>query len=39
MPTAENDLSRVSLATLMLSFSVMDNFLEILQEFKENSFQ
>ena len=39
MPTAESDLSRVSLVTLMLSFSVMDNFLEILQEFKENSFQ
>ena len=39
MPIAESDLSRVSLVTLMLSFSVMDNFLEILQEFKENGFQ
>ena len=32
-------LSRVALATLLLSLSVMDNFLVILQEFNENSFQ
>ena len=37
--TAENDLSRVAPATLLLSLFVMDNYLEILQEFKENSFQ
>ena len=37
--TAENDLSRVSPATLLSSLSVIDNFLEILQEFKKNSFQ
>ena len=28
--TAESDLSRVAPATLLVSFSVMDNFLEIL---------
>ena len=37
--TAESGLSRVAPATLLLSFSVMDNFQEILQEFKENRFQ
>ena len=37
--TAESDLSRIAPAALLLSLFVMDNFLEILQEFKENSFQ
>ena len=37
--TVEGDLSRFAPAKLLLSLSVMDNFLEILQEFKENSFQ
>ena len=35
----EGDLSRFAPAKLLLSLSVMDNFLEILQEFKENSSQ
>ena len=34
-----NGLSRVAPAMLLLSLSVMNNFLEILQEFKKNSFQ
>ena len=33
----ERDLSRVAPATLLLSLSVMDNFLKILQEFKKNT--
>ena len=37
--TAEGDLSKVAPASLLKSFSVMGNFLEILQRFKENSFQ
>ena len=37
--TAESDLSRIAPAALLLSLFVMDNFFEILQEFKENSFQ
>ena len=37
--TAESDLSRVKPVTLLLSLSVMDNFLEILQELKKNGFQ
>ena len=37
--TAESDLSRVAPVTLLLSLSVINNFLEILQEFEENSFQ
>ena len=37
--TAESDLSRVAPATLLLSLSVMDNFLEILLEFQKNSFE
>ena len=39
MSTAESDLSRVAPVTLLLSLSVINNFLEILQEFEENSFQ
>ena len=35
----ESDLSRVKPVTLLLSLSVMDNFLEILQELKKNGFQ
>ena len=35
----KSDLSRVAPATLLLLLSVMDNFLEILKEFKENNFQ
>ena len=35
----ESDLSRVAPATLLLSLSVMENFLDILQEFKENNFK
>ena len=35
----ESDLSRVAPAALLLSLSVMENFQEILQEFKENSFK
>ena len=31
--TAESDLSRLARATLLLSLSVIDNFLEILQKF------
>ena len=37
--TAESDLNRVAPVTLLLTLSVMDNFLEILQEFKKNGFQ
>ena len=37
--TAKSDLSRVAPAALLQSISVMDNFLEVLQDFKENSFQ
>ena len=37
--TAESDLSKVAPAVLLQSLSVMGNFLEILQGFKENSFQ
>ena len=37
--TAESDLSRVAPAKLLLSLSVMDNFLEILLEFQKNSFE
>ena len=36
---AESDLSKFAPATLLSSLSVMENFPEILQEFKENSFQ
>ena len=36
---AESDLSRLAPATLLLSLSEMDNFLEILQDFKKNSFK
>ena len=35
----ESNLNRIAPATLLLSLSVMDNLLEILKEFKENSFQ
>ena len=35
----ESNLNRIAPATLLLSLSVMDNFLEILKEFKENTFQ
>ena len=37
--TVEGDLSWVAPATLLLALSVVDNFLKILQEFKQNSFQ
>ena len=37
--TAENDLSKATPATLLQSLSVIGSFLEILQGFKENSFQ
>ena len=33
--TVESDLSRVAPATLLLSLSIMDNFLEILQKFRK----
>ena len=39
MSIEKSDLSRVAPATLLLSLSVMYNFLEILQKFKKNSFQ
>ena len=39
LSTAESNLSRVAPVRLLLSLFVMDNFLEILQEFKESSFQ
>ena len=35
----ESDLTKVASAALLKSFSVVGNFLEILQRFKENSFQ
>ena len=37
--TAKSDFSRVVTATLLLSLSVMDNFLEILQKFRKIVFQ
>ena len=33
--TAESDLSRIAPATLLLSLSIMDNFVEILQKFRK----
>ena len=36
--TAESDFSKVARAALLQSVSVIDNFLEILQDFKKNSF-
>ena len=33
--TVESDLSRVAPAMLLLSLSIMDNFLEILQKFRK----
>ena len=35
----ESDLNKVVLATLLISLSVMGNFLEVFQEFNKNSFQ
>ena len=35
----ESDLSGVAPATLLKLLSVMDNFLEVFQEFNKNSFQ
>ena len=37
--TAESDLSKAAPETLLLSLSVMSNFLEILQEFQRFSIQ
>ena len=37
--TMESDLNKVVLATLLISLSVMGNFLEVFQEFNKNSFQ
>ena len=37
--TMESDLDKVVLATLLISLSVMGNFLEVFQEFNKNSFQ
>ena len=35
----ESDLNKVVLITLLISLSVMGNFLEVFQEFNKNSFQ
>ena len=35
----ESALNKVVLATLLISLSVMGNFLEVFQEFNKNSFQ
>ena len=35
----ESDLSKIVPATLLKSLSVMDNLLEVLQEFNKSSFQ
>ena len=39
MSTAVSDFSRVAPAAFLQSISVMDNFLEILQEFNYKSFR